>query len=328
MKRVDSHWDTPMFLRSKIDLPRVISQREPKELYSSLEDIPRANCDYKRMRKYMDIAFFALYFPYREIPLEKHFEVFSERLNLLLADIKKPESGLRVLLDAKHVDESGSFALISAEGGDFLGGEDTAAKRLDEVFLNGLRALGLTWNNKNTLAGGCGEHEWGGITELGQQVIGRCNELGILLDGAHLCTESLLGLVSISDTPVTVSHTCCAALYPDNYPRNISDDGMRAVAKKGGVIGICFASSFLGDTPGISRIAEHIRHAVDIAGIDHVGIGSDFDGCKLPDDIAGLQSMPLIYDELRRSGFTENETEKIAGRNFCRLLKEVLPYPV
>ena len=99
---------------------------------------------------------------------------------------------------------------------------------------------------------------------------------------------------------------------------------LRAVAKKGGVIGICFSSIFLGGTPGISRIVEHIRHAVDIADIDHVGIGSDFDGCPLPDDVTGLQSMPLIYDELRRSGFSEEETEKIASGNFCRLLREVL----
>ena len=325
MKRVDAHWDTPMFLKGKTDLPSAISQKEPKELYSSLEDMPLAHCDYKRMRRYIGIAFFALYLSYLEIPQERHFDVFSERMNLLLADIKKPEHDIRILLDAKEVDESGSFVLISAEGGDFLGDETTALVRLDDVFSRGLRALGLTWNKKNALAGGCGTGEGGGITELGQQVIGRCNELGVLLDGAHLCTESLLDTVMISRLPITVSHTCCSALYPDNYPRNISDDGMRAVAKNGGVIGICFVSNFLGGTPGVSRIAKHIRHAVNIAGIDHVGIGSDFDGCALPDDIAGLQSMPLIYDELRKIGFSEAEIEKIAGGNFCRLLRDVLP---
>ena len=320
MKRVDAHWDTAMFLGGKAGL-----SMEPQELHASLEDLPFAHCDYRRMRQFMDIAFFAQYFSYWEIPKDLHFEIFDERLGLLLADIKKPGSGIRVLLDSNDVDESGNFALISAEGGDFLGDVSTAIKRLDEAFSRGLRALGLTWNKKNALAGGCGEGEGGSITELGRQVINRSNELGILLDGAHLCTESLLGLVDTSAAPVTVSHTCCAALYPDNYPRNISNVGMRAVAKKGGVIGICFVSNFLGGTPGISRVAEHIRHAVNIAGIDHVGIGSDFDGCALPDDIAGLQCMPLIYEELRKIGFTEEETEKIAGGNFCRLLKDVLP---
>ena len=320
MKRVDAHWDTPMYLGGKIGF-----DMGPNEFFESLEELPNASCDYKRMRQYMDIAFFALYFPYWEITFEKHYEVFSEWLNILLSDIKKSDSGIRVLLDAKNVDESGSFALISAEGGDFLGDETTALLRLDDVYTRGLRALGLTWNKKNLLAGGCGEGEGGGITKLGSQVIARCNELGILIDGAHLCTESLQDLVSISNAPISVTHTCCAALYPDNYPRNISDDGMRAVANKGGVIGICFMSKFLGGIPGISRIAEHIHHAVNIAGIDHVGIGSDFDGCLLPDDIAGLQSMPLIYDELSKTGFSENEIEKIAGGNFCRLLREVLP---
>ena len=320
MKRVDAHWDTPMYLNGKNYIGI-----EPHERFASLEELPPANCDYKRMRQYMDMAFFALYFPYWEIPIEEHFEVFSERLSLLLADIKKPEHGIRVLLNAANVDERGTFALISAEGGDFLGDEATALARLDDVYARGLRALGLTWNKKNLLAGGCGIGEGGGITELGSQVIRRCNELGILLDGAHLCTESLQGLVSTSNAPITVSHTCCAALYPDNYPRNISDEGLRAVANRGGVIGICFMSKFLGGTPSISRIAEHIRHAVNVAGSDHVGIGSDFDGCTLPDDIAGLQSMPLIYDELRKIGFSDTETEKIAGGNFCRLLRDVLP---
>ena len=329
MKRVDAHWDTPLYLSGisglECALPEAFSAFKPQELYSSLERLPTAHCDYMRMRQHIDIAFFALFFSYWEMPHLNHFEVFNNSMELLLADIKGPESGIRVLLDAADVDRSGTFALISAEGGGFLGDESTAIIRLEEVFANGLRALGLTWNNKNLLAGGCGKGEGGCITELGKQVISRCNELGILLDGAHLCPESLLGLASLSSVPVTVSHTCMAALHPDSYPRNISDDGLRAVANRGGVIGICFLSNFLGGMPGMSRIAEHVRHAVNVAGIDHVGIGSDFDGCVLPDDMVGLQSMPLIYDELRKSGFTEKETEKIAGGNFCRLLKEVLP---
>jgi membrane dipeptidase len=309
MKRVDAHWDTSLFLQEN----------------SSLEHLPQAHCDYQRLREYIDSAFFALFFHYDTIPQEQHYTVFNQRLELFLTDIGRPETGVKLLLNAAQVAEDGKFALISAEGGEFLGGEATALQRLEETFSKGLRALGLTWNYNTALAGGCGKGEGGGLTVIGKQVVERCNDLGVLLDAAHLCPESLTDLLHASKKPIIVSHTCCAALGPNWYPRNLADEQLRAVAEKGGVIGIAFVPAFLGGTPGIPRIVEHIRHAVNIAGIDHVGIGSDFDGTELPDDMHGLQDLPLLYDQLQKSGFKSAEVEKIVGSNFCRLLSEVLP---
>ena len=309
MTRVDAHWDTAMFLDSA----------------DSLENLPQAHCDYKRLREYVDIAVMAHFIDYAKIPKDQHYAAFNKRLELFLKDIDREETGIKILLSASQVGKNGKYAIISAEGSEFLGGDTTALKRLDETFTKGLRLLGLTWNYKTALAGGCGKGEDGPITNIGEQVINRCNELGIVLDAAHICPESLYGLLRISKKPVTVSHTCCAALGPERYPRTMSDEQLRAVAEKGGVIGITFVPAFLGGTPGIPRIAEHIRHAVNVCGIDHVGIGSDFDGTKLPEDIEGLQSLPLVYDRLKQDGFTKTEMEKIIGGNFCRLLREVLP---
>jgi len=308
MKRVDAHWDTSMKLHEN----------------PSLEYLPHAHCDYKRLREYVDIAFFAMFFSYKKIPIEQHYQTFNDRLEMFLTDINRPETGIKLLLNASQVAEEGKFALICAEGSEFLG-EDTALQYLDEAFAKGLRSLGLTWNYNTALAGGCGKDEGGEVTPLGKQVIERCNQLGILLDGAHLAPESLADLLHTSKKPVTVTHTCCAALCPDWYPRNLTDEQLRAIAEKGGVTGIAFVASFLGGTPSVARIVEHIRHAVNIAGIDHIGIGSDFDGTKLPSDMQGLQSLPLVYDELQKSGFKAAEVEKIVGGNFCRILEEVLP---
>lgn len=309
MKRVDAHWDTSMFLHE----------------HPSLECLPQAHCDYQRFRAHVDIAFLALFFDYVKIPKEQHYAAFNERLDWLLADIRKPEAGIQLLLNASQVAEDGKFALICAEGSEFLGGEATAIQRLEETFAKGLRSLGLTWNYKTDLAGGCGKGENIGITPIGEQVINRCNDLGILLDAAHICPESLTDLLRISKKPISVTHTCCATLGPDRYPRNLDDNQLRAVAEKGGVIGITFVPAFLGGTPGIPRIVEHIRYAVNLVGIDHVGIGSDFDGTKLPADMLGLQSLPLVYEQMQKSGFTQIEIEKIVGSNFCRLLQEILP---
>ena len=309
MKRVDAHWDTSMFLDDN----------------ESLEHLPHAHCDFQRMREYIDIAFFAMYFDINKTPEERRYAVFSKRLDLLLTDIARPESGVQLLLNADRIADSGKLALISAEGGEFLGGESTAIQRLEETFAKGLRGLGMTWNYANALAGGCGKGEGGGLTPLGKQVVEHCNNLGILLDAAHLAPESLADLLRIGKKPIIVSHTCCAALCPEWHPRNLNDAQLRAVAEHGGVVGIAFVPDFLGGMPGVARVAEHISHAVNVAGIDHVGIGSDFDGTELPDDIHGLQSLPLVYAQLEESGFTEAELEKIIGGNFCRLLSEVLP---
>ena len=309
MKRVDAHWDTSTFLD---DNP-------------SLEYLPQAHCDYRRLREYIDIAFFAMYFDIDKIPEERRYAAFTERLDLLLTDINRAETGVELLLNAAQIAHSGKLALISAEGGEFLGDESTAIQRLEEAFAKGLRGLGPTWNYNNALAGGCGKGNGGGLTPVGERVVERCNELGVLLDGAHLAPESLADLLRVGKKPIAVSHTCCAALCQDYYPRNLADEQLRAVAEHGGVIGIAFVPMFLGGAPGIARVVEHIRHAVDVAGIDHVGIGSDFDGTELPDDIQGLQSLPLVYRQMLKSGFTETEMEKIIGANFCRLLSEALP---
>ena len=309
MKRVDAHWDTALMLADK----------------SSLEYLPEAHCDYQRLREYMDIAFFALFFYPGKLPADQLYTAFNQRLDALIADIKRPQSGIQLLLSAAQVNETGKLALIGAEGAEFLGGEATAINYLTEAFNKGLRLLGLTWNNRTALAGGCGSGEEGNLTPLGEQVVHLCNDLGVLLDGAHLAPASLADLLRISKKPIIVSHTCCATLGPDWYPRNLTDQQLRSVAEQGGVTGIAFVPAFLGGSPGIARIVEHIRHAVNIAGIEHVGIGSDFDGTELPADLEGLQSLPLVYEELQKSGFKAAELDKIIGSNFCRVLSEVLP---
>jgi membrane dipeptidase len=146
-----------------------------------------------------------------------------------------------------------------------------------------------------------------------------------LLDGAHLSAESLDDLLNVSAAPIAVSHTACAVLNQTWKVRNLQDRQLKAVAEAGGVVGICFVPPFLGGTPSLKRVAEHIAYAAELIGVEHVGLGSDLDGTELPADIEGLQSLPLLWQELAAAGFSAPEIELIAGENFRRLLRQVLP---
>jgi membrane dipeptidase len=305
--RVDAHWDTALFLHE----------------HSTLEDMPEAHCDWRRLRQFVDIAFMALFVHPLEYRGERQYQEFSFLARALTADISATPD-IRLLLNAAQLANAGpaNLVLLGAEGGGFLG-DKYALPRLEEAFTLGLRFLGFTWNYSNALAGGC--TEGGGLSKLGRQVARRCNELGILLDGAHLCAESLDELLSVSEAPIVVSHTACAALNQVWKVRNLQDSQLKAVAATGGVVGICFVPEFIGGTPSLKRVAEHIAHAAELIGAEHVGLGSDLDGTQLPPDIAGLQSLPLLWREMESAGFSAAEIELIAGENFRRLLQKVLP---
>jgi len=305
--RIDAHWDTALFLRE----------------HDSLEHLPEAHCDWRRLRQYVDAAFMAIFVHPLQYRGEAQYTEFRNLALKLAADVANPAHGITLLTAAAQLDadEPGKLALMGAEGGGFLGA-DMALPRLREAYDLGLRFLGLTWNYANTIAGGC--NDAGGLTKLGREIVKRCNEWGILLDGAHLSAQSLNDVLSISEAPIAVSHTACATLCPAWKVRNLLDWQLKAVAEADGVVGICFVPAFIGGKPSLKRVAEHIAYAAELIGVEHVGIGSDLDGTKLPPDIKGLQSMPALIEELERCGFNETEIALIEGGNFRRLLQRTL----
>lgn len=308
--RVDAHWDTALHLRN----------------HQSLEHLPEAHCDWQRFRKYVDIAFMALFIHPQKYTGEQQYAQFRDLATKLTADISDQAHGVKLLLSAAQLDAEspGKLVLMGAEGSGFLGGEECEAlARLEEAFQLGLRYLGPTWNYANALAGGC--MDGGGLSQLGRAVVKNCNERGILLDGAHLSAQSLTDLLSLSNAPIAVSHTASAMLCPAWKVRNLLDWQLKAVAEAGGVVGVCFVPEFIGGTPSLARVAEHIAYMAEIIGVEHVGLGSDFDGTELPPDIKGLQDLPRLDKELATHGFSAAEIALIMGGNFTRLLRQVLP---
>jgi len=213
--------------------------------------------------------------------------------------------------------------LLSVEGGEILG---ETIFMLDIIFKLGVRALGLTWNQRNALADGVGEADTQSkLTQLGQEVILRMNKLGMLIDVSHLNEAGFWHVLELSKDPIVASHSCAKALCA--HPRNLTDQQLRALAKQKGLVGVNFYPQFLQETGKATRddVVRHICHIAEVAGVETVGLGSDFDGIsETPQGLEHVGNYTHLLDDLRKSGFSPLEIEQITGRNFMRVLSSVL----
>ena len=204
-------------------------------------------------------------------------------------------------------------AMLAIEG---LHALDGSLSSVDTLFAHGFRMMGLTHFFDNEVAASAHGVSHGGLTPLGRQVIARMETLGILVDLAHASPQTVSEALAIAKRPVVVSHTGVAATCPG--PRNLTDDQLRAIAANGGVVGIGYWDAAV-CTLGAASIAKAIRHAVNVAGIEHVGLGSDFDGAtSTPFATDGLAE---ITQALMDQQFTPEEIGKIMGGNVIRLLR-------
>lgn len=301
--RVDCHCDTALWLLQ----------------YPSLLELPAAQQDYQRISKYLDLAFMDIFINEND-HAEDMPQMFRQVLQLLLADIQAHSSLVKPLLWREQLAEpqTHKLLLIAAEG---AGGLGQAGEFLDQYYSLGLRLVGLTWNGANRYAGGCASDA--GLTAEGELLVKRCNQLGVVLDGAHLNRRSFWQLLEQSTQPVIVSHTCCDALY--HHRRNVDDEQIKALAAQGGVVGITFVPDFLGGAGDLLQLCEHIEHAVALVGSEHVALGSDFDGCTPVAELSGVEKLPVLYAALAERGMTAGDIANIAGASVVNLLRKVLP---
>lgn len=228
--------------------------------------------------------------------------------------------------DIEKVKKDGEVcALLSIEGGEAIEG---SLSLLRDYHRLGVRAMGLTWNQRNDIADGQGEKSAGsGLTDFGVSVVKEMERLGMLVDVSHLSDSSFWAVDKVSERPYIASHSNCRALA--SASRNLTDEQIEAMAKKGGVIGVVFAGGFVDDDPAkvsLTRLCDHIDHIKKVAGIDHVGLGSDFDGFGVrPGSGVVMEDageFPKLTDELVSRGYSEADIKKILGGNWLRLYTE------
>ena len=219
-------------------------------------------------------------------------------------------------------------AVLHAEGAEFIDADFAA---FDVMVRAGLRSLGLVWSRPNAFGHGVpfnfpdtpdtGE----GLTELGKELVRRCNRRRVMLDLSHLNERGFWDVEALSEAPLVATHSGAHALAAS--PRNLTDKQLDAVRASGGVVGVNFHKGFLRSDGQVSRrtrarlIAQHAAYMAERMGIDHVALGSDFDGAKMPEDLKDVAGLPLLMDNLREEGFDEAALRKIAHENWLRVLR-------
>jgi membrane dipeptidase len=192
-------------------------------------------------------------------------------------------------------------------------------QNLEKVYEAGVRLIGPMHFFDNEMGGSAHGVSGDGLTDFGKQVIKRMNELNMIIDLAHVSPKMFDDILEYSDKPVMVSHTGIRAVV--NSPRNLSDEQIRKLAAKGGIIGIAFFDKVVGDNE-IEGIVASMKRVKNLVGIEHVALGSDYDGSvAVPFDITGF---PIIVEALMQEGFSEEEIKAIMGENVKRFLLENL----
>lgn len=233
--------------------------------------------------------------------------------------------------NAEDMDRNSAEGKISA----FLTIEDGRPiegriENLQRVYDMGVRLISLTWNYENSIGypNSRDLQAMGlGLKPFGKEVVERMNELGILVDVSHLSDGGFYDVAEISGKPFIASHSNCRAVC--GHPRNLTDEMIRVLAEKGGVAGLNFGPAFL--TPSgrdcasrLDYMVEHIRYLENKGGIDCVAVGTDFDGVGGPMELSDASMMPVLFERLRKEGYTEEKIEKIAWKNADRVIREVL----
>ena len=211
---------------------------------------------------------------------------------------------------------------------------------IDYFYGRGIRYITLTHAKDNHICDSSYDttRTWNGLSEFGEQVVAKMNNTGIIVDISHVSDSSFYQVIALTKVPVFASHSSCRHFTP-GFERNMSDDMIKTLAKNGGVIQINYGSSFLdadyraaedGDTTAfttVQMVADHIDHVVAIAGIDYVGLGSDFDGVSsLPRGLEDVSEMPNLIEELLNRGYSDEDIAKICYQTTFRVWRAVEAY--
>ena len=332
----------------------------------------KGSIDIPRMKEGgLDAIFFSIWIPSKvtgPIAVKRALE----QIDAVREQVRTHPQDLVLATTAAEVREArkqGKIALLMGiEGGHMINSDLNVLRKYAAL---GVRYITLTHS------GNC---EWAdsstdkpvhnGLTDFGRDVIREMNRLGMMVDVSHVSDKTFRDVLSVSKAPVIASHSNCRALC--DHPRNMSDEMIRALAAKGGVIQINYHVGFLsqefrsaershpeinqsialevqkrcGDKEGCqlmegdritreyveqgklprvdwTKIIEHIDHAVKVAGVDHVGLGSDFDGANMPFGMEDVTGLPKITEALLRKGYSEGDVKEILGENTLRLMADV-----
>ena len=252
-----------------------------------------------------------------------------DRLHRLAADSDGDLRVVRTADDLRRCLDDGTLAAIAhLEGAEAV---EPDLSNLDALYEAGVRSIGPVWSRPNAFAHGVpfghprSPDAGPGLTEAGRDLVRACDEKGILVDLAHINERGFRDVAELSTAPLVASHTAAHAVCPSS--RNLTDEQLDLVGGTGGVVGISFYVENLRpdgervlDTP-VSVVADHVEYVADRIGVEHVALGSDFDGCTVPNSIGDATGLPRVLAALSERGFDEEELERIAHGNWLRVIE-------
>ncbi len=213
-------------------------------------------------------------------------------------------------------------AILTLEDGAALQGSISV---LNMLYKLGFRSLTLTWNGRNELGDGAVGGKNKGLTDFGKKVIGQMNELGMVVDVSHLSERGFWDVAELSSKPFIASHSNAKKIC--NHPRNLSDEQIMMIIKKGGAVGINLYSVFLNGTNNafITDVIRHIEHIISLGGENFIGLGTDFDGMDYAaKGIENAEELYKLFNELQKLGYSDDIISKLSYKNFCRVYREIL----
>lgn len=276
------------------------------------------------------LQFCAIFVPTHEFRYYGGLRYTLQLLDKYLQEVKKLHAdGIDVLQvltkeDAADVLNHKAATLLAIEEG---GAIDGSLEALRCLYVLGVRAMTLTWSNRNDIADGVNEESsGGGLTVFGRQVVAEMNKLGMLVDVSHIAPAGFWDVIETSNKPIIATHSNAKALCP--HPRNLDDKQILAIKENDGLIGVTFAGQFLEhdyNDACIESIYRHIDYMLNLMGNDdHIGFGSDFDGISHPPyNLHGVQDYSAVYEYLSKK-YSASTVEKITHKNVLNLLQKVL----
>lgn len=332
---IDGHNDYPWALRG-LDPGRDFSKADLSK------PVPALHTDIARLRQGgVGGQFWSVYTP-STMTGQEAVRVTLEQIDIVHRMTKRWPETFEMAYTAADIERSFKAgrigSLIGMEGGHSI---DDSLPALRMFYALGARYMTLTHNGNLRWADAAADKPVvGGLSKFGEEVVREMNRLGMLVDLSHVSAEAMADALRVSEAPVIFSHSSAKALC--NVPRNVPDDVLQLTARNGGVVMVTFVPGFIsqavadfdakpeaarkGQAPPkatLAQVADHIDHIRKVAGIDHVGIGGDFDG--ISSVISGLEDVstyPALTAELLRRGYSDDEVKKILGLNVLRVMKQ------
>ena len=316
---IDGHNDLPWAIRGYAPAPRSVGG------YDLARTAP-GHTDLDRLQQGMlGAQFWSVYIP-ADYADSGFARVQLEQIDIARQFIDKYSGYFEMAKGASDIERIFGSAKIASmlgvEGGHAI---ENSLGVLRTYYDLGARYMTLTHGRTIDWADSATDEErHGGLTPFGEEVVREMNRMGMLVDLSHVSPGSMSDALNVAEAPVIFSHSSARALV--DHPRNVPDSILQRLPANGGVIMVTFVRSFVSSdeaTASLSDVADHIEHVRQVAGIDHVGIGSDFDGIEAgPHGLEDVSSFPALFAELSRRGWSDDDLGRLAGENLLRVLRD------